>query len=58
MNNLQKRYDDWFEAISGLDLKVRDGEFFVLVGPLISKAARPSAIGSPLAASAAVRVLY
>ncbi len=33
MNNLQKRYDNGFEAVPGLDLEIHDGEFLVLVGP-------------------------
>ncbi len=31
--NLQKRYQNGYEAVPGLDLEVRDGEFLVLVGP-------------------------
>ena len=30
---VSKRYEDGFEAVSGLDLEVRDGEFLVLLGP-------------------------
>ena len=33
LKNLQKRYDNGFVAIPGLDLEVADGEFLVLVGP-------------------------
>src|SRR5690606_20192395 len=33
LQNLQKRYDNGFLAIPGLDLEVSDGEFLVLVGP-------------------------
>ena len=33
MNNLQKRYNNGFEAVPGLDLEIHDGEFLVLVGP-------------------------
>jgi multiple sugar transport system ATP-binding protein len=33
LRNLQKRYDNGFVAIPGLDLEVDDGEFLVLVGP-------------------------
>jgi len=33
MNKLQKRYDNGFEAVPGLDLEIHDGEFLVLVGP-------------------------
>ena len=33
MKNLQKRYDNGFEAVPGLDLEIHDGEFLVLVGP-------------------------
>jgi multiple sugar transport system ATP-binding protein len=33
LQNLQKRYDNGFVAIPGLDLEVPDGEFLVLVGP-------------------------
>jgi ABC-type sugar transport system ATPase subunit len=28
-----KRYDNGFEAVKGLDLEIRDGEFLVLLGP-------------------------
>ncbi|MEA2170608.1 MAG: multiple sugar transport system ATP-binding protein, partial [Solirubrobacteraceae bacterium] len=28
-----KRYDDGFEAVKGLDLEIKDGEFMILVGP-------------------------
>ena len=31
--NLQKRYENGFEAVPGLDLEIHDGEFLVLVGP-------------------------
>lgn len=31
--NVSKRYPDGFEAVTDLDLTVRDGEFLVLVGP-------------------------
>ena len=30
---VSKRYEDGFEAVSGLDLEVNDGEFLVLLGP-------------------------
>ena len=33
LENLQKRYDNGFLAVPGLDLEVADGEFLVLVGP-------------------------
>ena len=33
LQQLQKRYDNGFLAIPGLDLEVSDGEFLVLVGP-------------------------
>ena len=33
MVNLQKRYDNGFEAVPSLDLEIHDGEFLVLVGP-------------------------
>jgi multiple sugar transport system ATP-binding protein len=33
MINLQKRYDNGYEAVPGLDLEINDGEFLVLVGP-------------------------
>ena len=33
MINLQKRYENGFEAVPGLDLEIHDGEFLVLVGP-------------------------
>jgi multiple sugar transport system ATP-binding protein len=28
-----KRYDDGFEAVKGIDLEIKDGEFMILVGP-------------------------
>lgn len=31
--NVSKRYEDGFEAVKGLNLEVRDGEFLVLLGP-------------------------
>tara|TARA_B100000035_G_scaffold127800_1_gene108649 strand:- start:144 stop:914 length:771 start_codon:yes stop_codon:yes gene_type:complete len=31
--NVQKRFDDGFIAVNGLDLEVNDGEFLVLLGP-------------------------
>ena len=33
LDNVQKIYPNGFQAIYGLDLEVRDGEFMVLVGP-------------------------
>ena len=33
MRNLQKRYENGYEAVPGLDLDINDGEFLVLVGP-------------------------
>ena len=33
MRNLQKRYENGYEAVPGLDLEINDGEFLVLVGP-------------------------
>ncbi len=33
MVNLQKRYANGYEAVPGLDLEIKDGEFLVLVGP-------------------------
>jgi multiple sugar transport system ATP-binding protein len=33
MLNLQKKYQNGFEAVPGLDLHIDDGEFLVLVGP-------------------------
>jgi len=33
LQDVTKRYDDGTEAVSGLDLEVRDGEFLILVGP-------------------------
>ncbi|MGB8861042.1 MAG: sn-glycerol-3-phosphate ABC transporter ATP-binding protein UgpC [Ilumatobacteraceae bacterium] len=33
MRNLQKKYQNGFEAVPGLDLHIDDGEFLVLVGP-------------------------
>ena len=31
--HVSKRYEDGFEAVKGLSLEVRDGEFLVLLGP-------------------------
>ena len=31
--NVSKRYEDGFEAVKGLDLEVKTGEFLVLLGP-------------------------
>jgi multiple sugar transport system ATP-binding protein len=31
--NVTKRYENEFEAVKGLDLEIRDGEFLVLLGP-------------------------
>ncbi|MEC9089755.1 MAG: ATP-binding cassette domain-containing protein, partial [Candidatus Thermoplasmatota archaeon] len=31
--NVTKRYDNGFEAVRNLDLKISDGEFLVLLGP-------------------------
>src|SRR6195952_2409579 len=33
LNNVTKRYGDGFEAVKGIDLEVKDGEFMILVGP-------------------------
>ena len=33
LHNVTKRYDDGFEAVKGIDLDVKDGEFVILVGP-------------------------
>ena len=33
MVNMQKRYQNGYEAVPGLDLHINDGEFLVLVGP-------------------------
>ena len=33
LSGVTKRYEDGFEAVRGLDLEVRDGEFLVLLGP-------------------------
>jgi multiple sugar transport system ATP-binding protein len=33
MNNLQKVYPNGYAAVPGLDLRIEDGEFLVLVGP-------------------------
>jgi multiple sugar transport system ATP-binding protein len=32
-DKVTKRYDDGFEAVKALDLKINDGEFMILVGP-------------------------
>jgi len=32
-NGVTKKYDDGFEAVKGLNLEVKDGEFLVLLGP-------------------------
>ena len=31
--NVSKRFEDGFQAVSGLNLEVKDGEFLVLLGP-------------------------
>ena len=31
--NVTKRYEDGFEAVRGLNLDIKDGEFLVLLGP-------------------------
>ena len=33
MKNVTKRYPDGFEAVRGMDLEIKDGEFVILVGP-------------------------
>ncbi|MBR9913110.1 MAG: ABC transporter ATP-binding protein [Gammaproteobacteria bacterium] len=33
IRNLQKTYDDGFEALKGIDLEVKQGDFFALLGP-------------------------
>lgn len=33
INNLKKTYDNGFEALKGIDLKVEEGDFFALLGP-------------------------
>jgi len=33
LDGITKRYDDGFEAVKHLDLKIDDGEFLILVGP-------------------------
>jgi multiple sugar transport system ATP-binding protein len=33
LNNLNKTYDNGYEAVPNLDLEIKDGEFLVLVGP-------------------------
>ncbi len=33
LQKVEKRYPNGFEAVHGIDLKIRDGEFMVLVGP-------------------------
>lgn len=33
LKNLKKTYENGFEAVKGIDLKIKDGEFMVLVGP-------------------------
>ena len=31
--NVMKRYENGFEAVKGLNLEIKDGEFLVLLGP-------------------------
>src|SRR3954469_9460669 len=33
LDHITKRYPDGFEAVKGMDLDVKDGEFMILVGP-------------------------
>ncbi len=33
LDGISKRFDDGFEAVKDLDLKIEDGEFMILVGP-------------------------
>jgi multiple sugar transport system ATP-binding protein len=33
LNHIVKRYPDGYEAVKGIDLDVKDGEFMILVGP-------------------------
>ncbi len=33
LNNISKRFDDGFEAVTDLNLDIQDGEFMILVGP-------------------------
>ena len=33
LDHVTKRYDDGFEAVKGMDLEIKDGEFMILVGP-------------------------
>jgi multiple sugar transport system ATP-binding protein len=32
-DDVTKRYPDGFEAVKGMNLEIRDGEFVILVGP-------------------------
>jgi len=33
LDHVTKRYDDGFEAVKGMSLEIKDGEFMILVGP-------------------------
>jgi multiple sugar transport system ATP-binding protein len=33
LDHVTKRYDDGFEAVKGMNLEIKDGEFMILVGP-------------------------
>ncbi len=57
MRNLQKRYENGYEAVPGLDLEINDGEFLVLVGPSgCGKSTTGGALLGLLGPSASVRV--
>jgi len=43
IKNLRKTYDNGFEALKGIDLEVREGDFFALLGP--NGAGKSTAIG-------------
>ncbi|WP_177419339.1 ABC transporter ATP-binding protein [endosymbiont of Lamellibrachia barhami] len=43
IRNLHKRYDNGFEALKGIDLDVKEGDFFALLGP--NGAGKSTAIG-------------
>ena len=32
-NNVQKKYDNGFEALHNINVSIKDGEFVVIIGP-------------------------
>ncbi len=47
-NKLEKVYSNGFKAVHGIDLKIADGEFMVIVGPLrLRQIDHPAHAGGP-----------